>query len=163
MISVHGAFVTQINIQNGVEISGLMWSCRRFLNKSEQSKLSSPSGDRSCQLAFSFVDGSIYLMLNYDDMFPIEIHTGLSCLKMEWSHGGRILAVAGHQVVRSTDRVGYEYTNVLNFYDSYGTLIKSTVLDFTIQPVSALAWGCDDRRLFVACGQLLYVGWISTW
>lgn len=60
-------------------------------------------------LAVCFVDGVIFLMKSYDDLFPIVISTSLLSPKMEWSNGGDILAVAGH-IVKITGSHQYATT-----------------------------------------------------
>ena len=122
-------------------------------------------------LAISFVDGTIYLMHNYDEVFPIIIETSLINIKMEWSMNGELLAIGGHRIIRSSSQSSssssstlkngfYMYQNIINIYRFDGTLIRQCQLDFNYQPLSALTWACNDRRLFIACGQLLFVAWI---
>ncbi|KAH9425847.1 hypothetical protein DERP_005066 [Dermatophagoides pteronyssinus] len=182
VISVHGVFITQISIQEGVEIASMMWSCQKFQSSTKQrqqqnndSILADLNNNHRHQqsnetvteeqhenhmLAISFVDGTIYLMQNYDEVFPTVIETSLINIKMEWSMNGKLLAIGGHRIIKSSVNGMYMYHNIVRIYRHDGTLIRQCQLDFNYQPLSALTWACNDRRLFIACGQLLYVAWI---
>lgn len=152
MITVHGVFITQVSVQEGIEVSGLTWSYKRpYLPENET---------KNEMLAVSFVDGTIFLMKNYDEIFPIVIETSLINVKMEWSNKGEILAVGGHRLKKSPITGNFYHQNIVRFYSKNGSLIKQVNLDYTLQPLSALTWACNDRRLFIACGQILYTAWI---
>ncbi|KAF7495761.1 Tubby-related protein 4 [Sarcoptes scabiei] len=189
VISVHGVFITQISLQENVEINRMLWSSMRVLNREQNNSRNSAtlsassysirntqnnnnnnnndnnnnqnnkSENQQQMLAVSFVDGTIYLMRNYDEVFPYIIETSLLNIKIEWSLSGKILAVGGHRINRIANK-NFIYNNIVRFYSNDGTLIKQINLDFNQQPLSALAWALNDRRLFIACGQLLYVAWI---
>ncbi|CAG2108193.1 unnamed protein product, partial [Medioppia subpectinata] len=130
---------------------------------------STAAAEKSYCLAVTFIDGTIYIMQNYDDIFPIIIRTGLLSTKIEWSNNGEILAIAGHQIRDSRppppnnpsgDRV-FTYRNVVQFYTYNGILRLKTELECTQYPITAITWGHSDKRLFTAAGPVLYIAWIT--
>lgn len=86
-------------------------------------------------------------MKSFDDVSPIQVHTGLSGpLCLEWSNSRELLAVAGtmQQTVsasngtqqpspdsRTASAPTVEYTNVLKFYSDTGVLLYSTIIPYT--------------------------------
>lgn len=141
----------------------MLWSCKRFLpTKSTANGSRNDPNDDEHTLAMSFVDGSICLLRSYDDLFPTVINTDLLDVKMEWSNETSLLAVAGYKMIKSnTTTTGYTYVNMIHFYNISGVLLKSISLDYQSQPLSAIVWGNKDSRIYVACGQRLFVGCIN--
>ncbi|OTF76928.1 hypothetical protein BLA29_011777 [Euroglyphus maynei] len=143
----------------------MMWSCQKFQSSSSSTtkQQQRQQDDENHMLAIGFADGTIYLMKNYDEVFPTIIETSLINIKMEWSMNGKFLAIGGHRMMKtqfSMNNGQYLYQNIIKIYHHDGTLIRQCQLDFHHQPLSALTWACNDRRLFIACGQLLFVAWI---
>ena len=103
--------------------------------------------DRIYILAVSLQNGYIFLMKSFDDVSPIQVHTGLcGPLCLEWSNSRELLAVAGtmQQTVstsagiqqsspesKMTSAPTVEYTNVLKFYSDTGVLLYSTTIPYT--------------------------------
>ena len=52
--------------------------------------------------------------------------------------------------------------NSLQFYDESGQLIYRVGIPSLTQPVTSITWGHNDKRVFVATGNQVHVGWI-TW
>lgn len=98
-------------------------------------------------LAVSLQNGYIFLMKSFDDVSPIQVHTGLcGPLCLEWSNCHELLAVAGtiQQTVPASTGTQQsspdpkvasaptvEYTNVLKFYSETGVLLYSTIIPYT--------------------------------
>lgn len=100
---------------------------------------------------------------------------------MEWSNSRELLAIAGTTTDASVITPPSEYNNVLKFYNDKGILIYSTVLPYTQvsyqsgnkrnvennhdtrfqAPISALTWGHNDKRLFMATGTQIHIAWVS--
>lgn len=172
VISVHGTFVTQVSVQECLAITGLSWSCGKFFTSGRNANGNNNADQTSDhRLAVSFIDGTIFVMKNYDDLDPKIISTECLGVKMDWSADGQVLAVGGHRVSRAENCInGFTYTNVLNLYsrtifEQYRAPFpispaRSEVLSFDAQPLSAITWGNSDRRLYIACGQVLYVAWV---
>lgn len=114
---------------------------------------------RSNIMAICFEDGWVYLLRSaYDDPFPVKINTKLIGIQMEWSNKGEVLAVGGHlfNMVNSnrTAKQPY-YMNVIKFYCGVNGHLRYIVnLNYTLNPITALTWGHNDRRLFVATGTI---------
>jgi hypothetical protein len=86
-------------------------------------------------------------MKSFDDVSPIQVHTGLcGPLCLEWSNCHELLAVAGtiQQTVPASTGTQQsspdpkvasaptvEYTNVLKFYSETGVLLYSTIIPYT--------------------------------
>jgi hypothetical protein len=103
--------------------------------------------DRIFILAVSLQNGYIFLMKSFDDVSPIQVHTGLcGPLCLEWSNSRELLAVAGtmQQTVSTSAGTQHsspeskmasaptvEYTNVLKFYSDTGVLLYSTTIPYT--------------------------------
>jgi len=102
VIDVHGTMVAQVSIQEGIAITCMSWSCEKFkmedTDEEQRDKNESNNDTKMYALAVSFVDGTVYIMRNYDDLFPIIIRTGMLSTKIEWSNNGEILAIAGHKI-----------------------------------------------------------------
>jgi tubby-related protein 4 len=112
---------------------------------------------------------------------PIHINTGMNGLlgfAMEWSNSRELLAVAGTE----QDSLGLpNHRNLLKFYTETGALLYTILIPnntvsrvvsigrrviiyflFSFQnPVSALTWGHNDKRLFIATGQFVHIAWVS--
>lgn len=110
-------------------------------------------------LAICFEDGFVYLLRSYDDPFPIKINTKLLGIQLEWSNKGEILAVAGHLFNLANSNLRSKqpyYMNVIKFYASSNGHLRYVVnLNYTLSPITAITWGHNDRRLFVATGKIL--------
>jgi len=77
---------------------------------------------------------------------------------MEWSNSRELLAVAG------TLRTGLDgtkpeelgltstYTNLVKFYTETGTCLYQAHIPCSSATVSAITWGHNDKRLFIATG-----------
>ncbi|XP_067010279.2 tubby-related protein 4 [Anabrus simplex] len=169
VMDVHGAMVSQVQLSTEVGITGMAWSCEKF--KMEEGDEADPVGtqpdDRIFILAVSLKNGYIFLMKSYDDVSPVQVHTGLGgSLCLEWSNSRELLAVAGTvpQVSLAPcaePKGALEYTNMLKFYSDTGVLLYSTVIPYTQSPVTAMTWGHNDKRLFVATGCQVHIAWVS--
>ncbi|XP_022255550.1 tubby-related protein 4-like [Limulus polyphemus] len=95
-------------------------------------------------------------MKNYDDVSPVVIVTGLKDMLVEWSNNGDLLAVAG---IKSDSDV--QFKNYVHFYTDCGTLRFSTTIPYTQSPVSAVTWGHNDKRIFIATGHMIHIGWVT--
>lgn len=171
VMDVHGAMVSQVQLCNDVGITAMAWSCEKF--KMEEGEESEPgvtnASKRSFVLAVSFQNGFIYLLKSFDDVTPAHINTGLNGalgMVMEWSNSRELLAVAG--TVRQTTTSGMldaqgatVYDNVLKFYTESGALLYQTRIPSSNSPVSALTWGHNDKRLFIATGTQVHIAWVS--
>ncbi|GLV41041.1 tusp [Carabus blaptoides fortunei] len=165
VMDVHGAMVSQVQLSSEVGISSMAWSCEKF--KMEEGEDSDPgvtnAAERKFVLAVSLQNGYIFLLKTFDDVSPIQINTYLQGpLCMEWSNSRELLAVAGTvpQDTR-TFPVGIEYNNILKFYNERGILLYSTNIPFMQAPVSALTWGHNDKRIFLATGTQIHIAWVS--
>lgn len=122
---------------------------------------------RTFVLAVSFQNGFIYLLKSYDDVTPIQINTemnGALGLTMEWSNSKELLAVAGsrHQPPQSLDSQGNPvFINLLKFYTDTGVLLYATRIPNITNAVSAMTWGHNDKRLFIATGTQVHIAWVS--
>ncbi|XP_029406697.2 tubby-related protein 4 [Bactrocera dorsalis] len=169
VMDVHGAMVSQVQLCNDVGITAMAWSCEKF--KMEEGEESEPgvtnASKRSFVLAVSFQNGFIYLIKSYDDVSPAHINTGLSGsigMVMEWSNSRELLAVAGtaQTSLNTFDQQGAPiYENILKFYTESGRILYQTRLPNTSATVSALTWGHNDKRLFIATGTQVHIAWVS--
>jgi tubby-related protein 4 len=105
---------------------------------------------------------------------------GLLGFAMEWSNSRELLAVAGTE----QDSLGLpNHRNLLKFYTETGALLYTILIpNNTVSrvvstgswekgdnlfsrsfqnPVSALTWGHNDKRLFIATGQFVHIAWVS--
>uniref|UniRef100_T1GL37 SOCS box domain-containing protein n=1 Tax=Megaselia scalaris TaxID=36166 RepID=T1GL37_MEGSC len=167
VMDVHGAMVSQVHLCNDVGITSMAWSCEKF--KMEEAEENEPgvtnASKRSFVLAVCFQNGNIFLLKSYDDILPIQIETSLNGalgLVMEWSNSRELLAVAGTAHNTTLDTQGAPvYENVLQFYTDNGTLLYKSKIPNTNSPVSALTWGHNDKRLFIATGSQVHIAWVS--
>ncbi|XP_077976922.1 tubby-related protein 4-like [Glandiceps talaboti] len=166
VMDIHGAMITQCTLAENREIQSITWSCEKFRmanvtdsdsEETHDKKRKSDGGKKRSRkkgnvMAIDLGDGLLQLMKAYDDVSPVMIRLQLTGIRMEWSNCGNILAVGG-TVLNST-------TSVVKFYNVNGHL--RFLLNIPSQrPVSALTWGHNDQRLFIACGPLLHVAWIQ--
>lgn len=121
-------------------------------------------------LAVSFQNGIIYLLKSYDDVSPILIDTELNGslgLVMEWSNSRELLAVGGTKLRGSAsqqsrvDSGQLVYENLLKFYTESGSLLYTAQIPNNLAPVSALTWGHNDKRIFIATGNQVHIAWVS--
>ncbi|KAL8575279.1 hypothetical protein ACOMHN_001824 [Nucella lapillus] len=159
VMSSTGAMVRQFTVHEGNEILAMAWSCEKF-NMEEVDNKDSDShrrlGENNTILAICFKFGDIFLVNGYDDVCPFIIHTSLQGLKMEWSNCGQYLAVGGF-----TRLPNLQCHNELHFYSREGRRIHWVTIPSQGKPLTALTWGHNDKRLFVAAGCQLYVAWVS--
>ncbi|XP_052835448.1 tubby-related protein 4 isoform X1 [Drosophila gunungcola] len=172
VMDVHGAMVSQVQLSNDVPITSMAWSCEKF--KMEEGEEAEPgvtnAAKRSFVLAVSFQNGYIYLLKSFDDVSPAHINTclnGALGMVMEWSNSRELLAVAG------TLRAGLDgskpedmatpssYTNLVKFYTETGTCLYQAHIPCTSATVSAITWGHNDKRLFIATGTQVHIAWVS--
>ncbi|KAH8280042.1 hypothetical protein KR018_001840 [Drosophila ironensis] len=172
VMDVHGAMVSQVQLSNDVPITSMAWSCEKF--KMEEGEEAEPgvtnAAKRSFVLAVSFQNGYIYLLKSFDDVSPAHINTclnGALGMVMEWSNSRELLAVAG------TLRTGLDgakpedlvtpssYTNLVKFYTETGTCLYQAHIPCTTSTVSAITWGHNDKRLFIATGTQVHIAWVS--
>ncbi|CAG7816487.1 unnamed protein product, partial [Allacma fusca] len=170
VMDVHGAMVSQVQLPVDSTIRSMAWSCEKFkMEENEEGEPASsshfsPTRKEPFILAVAFKNGLVYLMKNYDDIAPIHIWTGMQSLMLEWSNSGEYLAVAGSRPVEVINEAGYrihEYFNSLYFYNHRGVRVLNIVIPATASAVTALTWGHNDKRLFVATGKMIHVGWVS--
>lgn len=118
-------------------------------------------------MAVGLQNGYIYLLKSFDDVSPIHINTemnGSLAIIMEWSNSRELLAVAGtsHQSFNLLDNQSSPvFLNILKFYTESGILLYSTRIPNTSSSVSALTWGHNDKRLFIATGTQVHIAWVS--
>ncbi|XP_043471203.1 tubby-related protein 4 isoform X1 [Leptopilina heterotoma] len=157
VMDVHGAMVSEVQL--GAGVTSMAWSAEKF--KMEEGEDDGPD-ERSYVLAVCLADGNIVMLKSFDDVSPITIKTSLKApLHAEWSNSRKLLAIAGikeSDVFQSSPQV---YTNLLKFYSDTGMLVYSTAIPYTQCQVSALTWGHNDRRLFVATGARVHAAWVS--
>ncbi|UYV71480.1 TULP4 [Cordylochernes scorpioides] len=169
VIDVNGFRVAEVTIMGGIALTAMCWSCNKFGVETEaDSTTSSPEIVRPppiCYytplLAASFQNGDLYLMKNYDDISPIVLRTKLKGIKMDWSSNGEVLAVAGVVSEQKGPFNVTTYTNSLFFYTETGHLRLVVPIAYNQSPVSAVTWGHEDRRVFVATGPVIHVGWVT--
>lgn len=112
-------------------------------------------------------------------MCPVQIDTGLQgSLCMEWSNSRELLAIGGVLIENKNHGPQAQYTNMLKFYNERGILIYSTLIPYCQvsswawndtrisfvllqSPVTALTWGHNDKRLFLATGTQIHIAWVS--
>lgn len=118
-------------------------------------------------LAVSFKNGMIYLLKSFDDVSPIVIDSemnGSLGFVMEWSNSRELLAVAGslNYPAPMIDSQGAPvFVNLLKFYTEAGILLYATRIPNSTSAVSALTWGHNDKRLFIATGTQVHIAWVS--
>lgn len=150
VMDVHGAMVAVVELCNQIGIVSMAWSCEKFKMEECDDNIDTSK----YVLAVSLENGYVYLLKTHDDVSPIRIHTGLNPLHLEWSNSRELLSVAG--TVANT-----EYTNMVKVYTLNGTLLYSALLPQAPYPVTALTWGHNDKRLFVATGCVVHMAWVS--
>ncbi|XP_065293855.1 tubby-related protein 4 [Dermacentor albipictus] len=169
---MHGELVAQVTLNEDAAIVAMAWSCEKFKMEEaddDNRTAAASSGDASSVppaqapeskisvLAVCFSNGAIHVMKNYDDISPTIINTGLKDIKVEWSNSGEVLAVAGVDS-ESTDG---DCRNRIHFYTDAGLLRFVAAIPYTQSPVTALTWGHNDKRLFVATGSVIHIGWVT--
>ncbi|XP_055700227.1 tubby-related protein 4 isoform X2 [Phlebotomus papatasi] len=166
VMDVHGAMVSQVQLCADVGITGMSWSCEKF--KMEEGEDIEPgvtnASKRSFVLAVSFQNGYIYLIKSFDDVSPIRIRTDLLGIVMEWSNSRELLAVAGtcQNLSEFLDPPTTPvYENFVKFYTECGTLLYTARIPNSSNPVSALTWGHNDKRIFIATGNHVHIAWVS--
>jgi len=161
VVDINGTFVSQVVVREDHSISSMSWSAEKFkMEDSDDESISSVSQSKSYMLAISFEDGTIYLIKNYDDIFPIIINTNLGSIKIEWSNKGEILAVGGHQIQNDSKSL-ISYINKIQLYTVQGVLRYVITMDYASSPITALTWGHNDKRLFVGTGSVLHTAWVT--
>ncbi|XP_037081143.1 tubby-related protein 4-like [Pollicipes pollicipes] len=159
VMDVHGAMVSSVALLEGVPVVEMGWNCEKFKMEERDEAVTGQGKRRQLVLAVSFENGLINLMTSYDDITPIVIRTGLLGVKMEWCNSGELLAVAGHSI--GADSMPGVHTNMVHFYTGQGELRYTSRLPYDACGVTALTWGHNDRRLFVATGPVVHVAWIG--
>ncbi|XP_074661858.1 tubby-related protein 4-like [Tubulanus polymorphus] len=158
VISSTGAMIGQESVLEGSEITSMSWSCEKFkMDESTADDKDELKDDNDGYLlAVSFKQGLIYLMLSYDDVCPRIIDTRLTGVKMEWSNDGAALAVGGF--IRLPN---LECNNSLQFYTPAGDLCYTQPIPSQGKPLTALTWGHNDKRLFIATGCYIHTAWVT--
>jgi len=124
-------------------------------------------------LAVSFQNGYIYLLKSFDDVSPAHINTCLNGslgMVMEWSNSRELLAVAG--TLRTGHGQGTDgkledlatpscYNNLVKFYTETGACLYQAHIPCSTATVSAITWGHNDKRLFIATGTQVHIAWVS--
>lgn len=85
-------------------------------------------------------------------------------MAIEWSNSRELLAVAGtcQQTPQLLDAQGQPiFVNLLKFYTETGMLLYTIKIPNSTSPVSALTWGHNDKRLFIATGTQVHIAWVS--
>ncbi|XP_046829624.1 tubby-related protein 4 isoform X1 [Vespa crabro] len=164
VMDVHGAMVSEVQLAAGV--TSMAWSAEKFTMEEGDEDVTSDRSrrdERNYILAVCLADGNIVMLRSFDDVSPITVRTNLKTpLHAEWSNSRKLLAIAGTKDSDSLPQNNsLEYTNLLKFYSVNGTLVYTTVIPYTQCPVSALTWGHNDRRLFVATGARVHAAWVS--
>ena len=113
-------------------------------------------------LAVCFKNGEILLMRTFDDIIPHTIQTGLQNFYVDWTNSGELLAVAGkfREIANRADHT-IRYINVVHFYDEVGQLLYRSKVPSEMHPITSMTWGHNDKRIFVATGNHIHVGWVS--
>ncbi|BES87926.1 WD domain, G-beta repeat [Nesidiocoris tenuis] len=153
VMDVHGAMMAQVEIANQIAITSMAWSCEKFKMEETDESQDSCLCARYV-LAVCLENGTVLLMKHYYDVSPIQIQTGLCPLSVEWSNSKQLLAAAG--TVPQT-----EYKNMVKVYTDTGSLLYQAVIPYTMASVTAMTWGHNDKRLFVATGAIVHMAWVS--
>lgn len=165
VMDVHGNIISKVCLLPEVAITELVWNCEKF-NMEERDDTTNPFVDnrfhsRLCCLAVCFSNGDIKLLRSYDDVSPQLLHTGFQSLQAEWSNSGELLAVAGRVAGLPSDPAGATYQNRVSFFSHLGVPVSTVDIPATRSPVTALTWGHNDKRIFVATGPQVHIGWVS--
>ncbi|XP_011497205.1 PREDICTED: tubby-related protein 4 [Ceratosolen solmsi marchali] len=189
VMDVHGAMVSEIQL--GAGVTSMAWSAEKFKleededednvdeehdtedrdEEEDQEAGSRATNARNYVLAVCLADGNVVLLRSFDDVSPVTISTGLKPpLHAEWSNSWKLLAIAGIKEQEQQLQQQHhhhchppviEYTNLLKFYSDTGILIYTIAIPYTQSPVTAMTWGHNDRRLFVATGTHVHAAWVS--
>lgn len=164
---MHGEVVAQVTLVEDTAIVAMAWSCEKFKmeeadddQQQQQTDAVPPSQapeSKLSVLAVCFSSGVIHVMKNYDDISPTIINTGLKDVKVEWSNNGEMLAVAGV----TSESAEKDCRNKIHFYTDAGLLRFVATIPYTQSPVTAMTWGHNDKRLFVATGSVIHIGWVT--
>jgi len=166
VMDVHGNIVNKVSLMADIPITDLVWNCEKF-NMEERDDTTNPFVDnrfnsRLCVLASCFKNGDIKLLQSYDDVSPVLLRTGFQTMFAEWSNSGELLAVAGRvSLTHAETDVNYHHLNRIKFYTDSGTPVSTVLIPFYKSPVTALTWGHNDKRIFVATGPQVHIGWVS--
>lgn len=156
VIDVSGHIECEVTIKENVAITSMAWSCHKFKSDTKDEFPTIHADDMKSLLAVCFENGSIYLMKSFDDLSPVKIKTQLNGIKMDWSHSGELLAIAG-----VSSEINGVFSNWLYFYTETGTVQSSIQIPYYQEPVTAITWGHLDKRLFIATGCFVNIAWIS--
>ncbi|EZA59344.1 Tubby-related protein [Ooceraea biroi] len=160
VMDVHGAMVSEVQLAAGV--TSMAWSAEKFTMEEDERCDRPQKDDRNYVLAVCLADGNVVMLRSFDDVSPITIRSNLKPpLYAEWSNSRKLLAIAGTKESDVAQGSPQEYTNLLKFYSVNGTLVYTTEIPYTQCPVSALTWGHNDKRLFVATGARVHAAWVS--
>ncbi|XP_043206148.1 tubby-related protein 4-like [Amphibalanus amphitrite] len=159
VMDVHGAMVSNVTLLEGVPVLEMSWNCEKFKMEERDDTTAGSGKRRQLVLAVSFENGLIHLMNSYDDVLPVVVRTGLLGIKMEWCNSGELLAVAGQRL--DGDSTPGVFTNLVHFYTSQGERRYISRLPCRTCGVTALTWGHNGRRLFIATGAMVHVAWIG--
>jgi hypothetical protein len=93
----------------------------------------------------------LYILRNYDDVDPIILKTNLTNLKFEWSNCGNLLAVGGSE--------NNLLKNYIKFFNKFGSFLFKLEIPVKNEEevFTALTWGHNDERLFIATTRNIHV------
>lgn len=166
VMDLTGNMVNRVVQKVGVPIVELAWNCERFNMEEQNETATHPKGKRpdgsSHLLAVCHKDGEIHLIHSYDDILPQVFNCGFQEYLVDWTNSGEILAVAGkeRELTCKADH-SFTYINSVLFYNDHGALIYKVQVPSDKSPVTAMTWGHNDKRLFVATGNQIHVAWVS--
>lgn len=103
--------------------------------------------------ALALRSGEIQINRGHYDDNPVTIFTGMDLQTCQWNINGTVLAVAGCQTVRNTEGSSTDI-NVVQFYDPYGTHLKSMRVPGT--KIETLSWEGSGLRLCMAVDSHIY-------
>lgn len=109
--------------------------------------------DNVPNLAIAFREGLVQISRNEMDDEPILIDTGMELKKCKWNTNGTVLALAGLQSMKTSDGKTTN-VNVIQFYDPYGSHIKSVKIPGS--KIEAFTWEGGGLRICVAVDSFLY-------
>lgn len=116
------------------------------------------------------------MLKSFDDVSPAHINTclnGALGMVMEWSNSRELLAVAGTlRTGNGGGQLGADgklddltmnscYNNLVKFYTETGTCLYQAHIPCSNATVSAITWGHNDKRLFIATGTQVHIAWVS--
>lgn len=111
------------------------------------------SSEDAPTMALAFRCGKVQISRNQVDDEPVLIDTGMMLKQCKWNSNGTVLALAGTQTVRNSNGKAMEI-NVIQFYDPFGTHLKSLKVPGT--KIEAFAWEGGGLRLCLAVDSHLY-------